>query len=228
MAPAGANHLTIAVDDTRRVSGLLLLPERARACYVLAHGAGAGMAHPFLEAVAAELGQTRHRDAALSLPLYGGRRKAAGSAGTGPGDGPRSRGRGHSARAGTPARSRRPFLWRPHDLAGTAGSPAAGCARPRLSSISAPSRRRPSDERGKHLLDVQLPMLFLQGTRDALADLPLLRAFIGRLGARATLKLLQDADHAFHVPARTGRKDADFRREILDSLAAWIDGIIAD
>jgi len=65
-------------------------------------------------------------------------------------------------------------------------------------------------------------MLFLQGTRDELAQLELLQPLIERLGARATLKLLQNADHSFHVPARTGRKDADVRAEMLDALATWI------
>jgi predicted alpha/beta-hydrolase family hydrolase len=82
---------------------------------------------------------------------------------------------------------------------------------------------KPSDERAAHLSDVQVPMLFLQGTRDELANLKLLRPLIKRLGTRATLKLLKDADHSFHVPARTGRKDPDVRAEMLDLLAAWIE-----
>jgi len=80
---------------------------------------------------------------------------------------------------------------------------------------------KPSTERGAHLSDVKTPMLFLQGTRDELAKLELLQPLIDRLGARATLKLLQDADHSFHVPARTGRKDAQVRAEMLDALATW-------
>jgi predicted alpha/beta-hydrolase family hydrolase len=86
---------------------------------------------------------------------------------------------------------------------------------------------KPSDERAKHLFDVQIPMLFLQGTRDALADLALLQPLVERLGGTATLKLFQDADHSFHVPARTGRKDPEVRCEMLDALAAWIDAIVA-
>ncbi len=82
---------------------------------------------------------------------------------------------------------------------------------------------KPSVERAEHLLHVTIPMLFLQGTRDELAKLELLQALIDRLGARATLKLLQDADHSFHVPARTGRKDAEVRAEMLDALAMWIE-----
>jgi predicted alpha/beta-hydrolase family hydrolase len=82
---------------------------------------------------------------------------------------------------------------------------------------------KPSIERAEHLREVKIPMLFLQGTRDELAKLELLQPLIDRLGARATLKLLQDADHSFHVPARTGRKDPEVRAEMLDALAAWIE-----
>jgi predicted alpha/beta-hydrolase family hydrolase len=82
---------------------------------------------------------------------------------------------------------------------------------------------RPSDERGAHLLAVQIPMLFLQGTRDQLADVQLLQALAGRLGARATLRLFQDADHSFHVPARTGRKDSEVTAEMAEALADWIE-----
>src|SRR6185503_6114411 len=82
---------------------------------------------------------------------------------------------------------------------------------------------QPSDQRAEHLSQIQIPMLFLQGTRDEFATLELLQRVTGRLGVRATLKLFEDADHSFHVPARSGRKDADVRTEMLDSLASWID-----
>jgi hypothetical protein len=73
---------------------------------------------------------------------------------------------------------------------------------------------------------VKIPMLFLQGTRDALADTRMLQALVERLGTRATLKLFQDADHSFHVPARTGRTDAEVRKEMLDSLASWLESVV--
>jgi len=82
---------------------------------------------------------------------------------------------------------------------------------------------RPSDDRAAHLFDVQVPMLFLQGTRDQLADLSLLQTLVGKLGARATLKLFHDADHSFHVPARSGRKDAEIIAEMTQTLAEWIE-----
>lgn len=82
---------------------------------------------------------------------------------------------------------------------------------------------RPSEERAQHLFDVQVPMLFLQGTRDTFADMPLIQTVMSQLGRRAVLKLLSDADHSFHVPARTGRKDEGVQEELLDALVAWID-----
>jgi len=80
----------------------------------------------------------------------------------------------------------------------------------------------PADERAAHLKEVRLPMLFLQGTRDALADLTLLSRTVKSLGPRATLVLAEDADHSFHVPARTGRKDGDVLADLLDAAASWM------
>jgi len=85
---------------------------------------------------------------------------------------------------------------------------------------------RPSDERGAHLSAVQIPMLFLQGTRDQFADLQFLQPLVGQLGVRATLTLFQDADHSFHVPARTGRKDSEIMAEMMDVLADWFETAI--
>jgi predicted alpha/beta-hydrolase family hydrolase len=81
---------------------------------------------------------------------------------------------------------------------------------------------RPADERAAHLFDVRVPMLFLQGTRDALADPALMQRLTERLGQRASLHLLRDADHSFRVPARSGRNNADVRREMMDTFAAWL------
>ena len=85
--------------------------------------------------------------------------------------------------------------------------------------------KRPSRERATHLAEVKIPMLFLQGTRDALAELGELEPVCKSLGSRTTLKLFDDADHSFHVPARTGRKDADVRVEMLDVFAEWVERV---
>jgi predicted alpha/beta-hydrolase family hydrolase len=86
---------------------------------------------------------------------------------------------------------------------------------------------RPSQDRATHPFDVQIPILFLQGTRDTLASLDQIEPLCKRLGRRATLKLFVDADHSFHVPARTGRKDAEVLGDVIDAFAAWLDGVIA-
>ena len=80
---------------------------------------------------------------------------------------------------------------------------------------------KPSDERGRHLFDIRIPMLFLQGTRDGLAELGLLEPVVKSLGRSATLHLVQEADHSFHVLARSGRNDREVMSEILDAFAAW-------
>jgi predicted alpha/beta-hydrolase family hydrolase len=84
----------------------------------------------------------------------------------------------------------------------------------------------PSIARAEHLTQVHIPMLFLQGTRDPFAELALLEPLITRLGSGATLRLLQDADHSFHVPARTGRSDAQARSAMLTDLSAWAESVI--
>ncbi|MGA9321818.1 MAG: alpha/beta family hydrolase, partial [Xanthobacteraceae bacterium] len=86
---------------------------------------------------------------------------------------------------------------------------------------------KPSQDRAAHLFDVQIPMLFLQGTRDTLAQLDQLEPVCNALGARATLQLFADADHSFHVPARSGRSDAQVLGEALDALAAWVDRVVS-
>jgi len=86
---------------------------------------------------------------------------------------------------------------------------------------------RPSQDRGAHLFDVQIPMLFLQGSRDNLATLDQIKPLCKKLGRRATLNLFADADHSFHVPARSGRKDAQVLREMIDAFVAWFEGAIA-
>jgi predicted alpha/beta-hydrolase family hydrolase len=85
---------------------------------------------------------------------------------------------------------------------------------------------RPSDSRAEHLSRVDIPLLFLQGTRDALAERPLLEALLARLGARASVSWLEDADHAFHVPARSGRNAAQVMSTLLESLCKWLEELL--
>src|SRR5712691_4395285 len=224
---ADAEPVTIAVDDAHRVSGLFLAPARPRACYVLAHGAGAGMTHAFMAAVAAELGERGIATLRYQFPYMEQRTKRP--------DPPKL------AQATVRAAVAEAARLAPA-LALIAGGKSFGgrMASQAQAASALPGVRglaflgfplhpagRPSDERAEHLLDVHVPILFLQGTRDALADLTLLQPMTQRLGARATLRLLGDADHSFHVPTRSGRKDADVRREMLDALAAWTFEVIS-
>jgi predicted alpha/beta-hydrolase family hydrolase len=223
-----AMPVNIAVDDTHSVSGLLQLPARAEACYVLAHGAGAGMAHPFMEAVAAGLSARAIATLRYQFPYMEERRRR-----------PDPPALAHAAvRAAVSAASRlapglsviaggKSFGGRMTSQA-QAASPLPGVRALAFLGFPLHPAGRPSDDRGKHLFDVQVPMLFLQGTRDELANLQLLRPLTEKLGERATLRLFEDADHSFHVPARTGRKDAEVRSEMLDQLAAWIGSVISE
>ena len=86
---------------------------------------------------------------------------------------------------------------------------------------------KPATERGDHLAGITVPMLFLQGTRDALAEVKLIEPLVAALGPRATLHLVENADHSFHVPAKSGRKDSDVMEEILDAMASWVTRILA-
>jgi len=224
---SAAQPFTFAVNGGERVSALLDVPEDARACYVLAHGAGAGMAHPFMAAIASALG--RHGIATLryQFPYMEQRSKRP--------DPPKV---AHAAvRAAVEEAARR--LPRIPLFAG--GKSFGGRMTSQAQAVSPlPDVRglvflgfplhpagRPSDERGAHLFDVRIPMLFLQGTRDALAELSLLQPLVIRLGSRATLALIQNADHSFHVPARRGGKDSNAIAGVADSLATWIEKAIA-
>lgn len=220
-----ATPLTIVVDEARRVSGLLELPPEARCCLVLAHGAGAGMRHAFLETLARELAARRVATLRYQFPYRerGSRRPdppalcqstvraaVAEAARRVPGAALFAGGKSFGGRMTSGAQATSP-------LPGVRGIAFVGFP------LHPP--KRPSDERFRHLENVQLPLLFLQGTRDALANLDLLEPLVAQLGKRATLKVFQDADHSFHVPVRSGRTDAEVLEELADALAEWMTSI---
>jgi uncharacterized protein len=201
---------------------LLEAPGDVRACYVLAHGAGAGMNHPFMSAVARGLAdrgiatlryQFPYMDKGSKRPdppkvAHATVREAVAEAARRlPGVPLFAGGKSFGGRMTAQAQALEP-------LEGVRG----------LAFLGFPlhAAGKPSDERAAHLADVRVPMLFLQGTRDDLADLALLRPIVKALGARATLETFDDADHSFHVPARTGRKDAEVMTDLVDRLARWI------
>ncbi len=219
MASPGAKKLALAVDGGHQVSALLIAPPGADACYVLAHGAGVGMTHASMETVAVELAARGIATLRYQFPYM-----EQGSKRPDPPALCHATVRAAVAKAGELAlpliAGGRSFGGRMTSQA-QAGSPLPGVDGLAFLGFPLHPAGKPSDERAKHLFDVAIPMLFLQGTRDALAELSLLRPLVQRLGPRATLTLFEDADHSFHVPAKTGRKDAEVRGEMLDALAAW-------
>jgi len=219
---AGSAELRIAVGERGGdVSGLLLRPDGARLLYVLAHGAGAGMRHPFLETVARLLGergigtlryQFPHMERRASRPdppavaAAAVRAAAAEAARLAPGLPLVAGGKSFGGRMTSTAQAEEP-------LPGVRGLVFLGFP------LHPPGRA--GDQRAEHLAQVQVPMLFLQGTRDDFADLTLLKPLIKRLGQRATLHLVEGGDHSFHVLKRSGRTDADVMGEIADAIAEW-------
>jgi hypothetical protein len=212
--------------DELSVSGLLVLPPAARACYVLAHGAGAGMQHPSMRAIAAGLASLGVATLRYQFPYMerGSRRPdppplchatvraaVAGAARLAPGLPLVAGGRSFGGRMTSQAQALAP-------LEGVRG----------LAFLAFPLHPagEPSDSRATHLAEVSIPMLFLQGTRDALAERALIEALVARLGARATLAFIEAADHSFHVPGRSGRSDQQVLAEALQRLATWIDTLM--
>ncbi len=223
---AGPQPLTIAVEGAGTVSGLAQIPPRARAGLVLAHGAGAGMAHPFMAAAAdglaargiaslryqfpyMERGSRRPDAPALAQATV--RAAVAEAARLAPGLALFAGGKSFGGRMSSQAQAAAP-------LPGVRGLAFFGFP------LHPPGK--PGVERAAHLFQVRVPLLFLQGTRDEFAQLDLLQPLLGELGPGARLELLHDADHSFHVPARTGRKDAAVMAEALDTLAAWIEEVL--
>jgi predicted alpha/beta-hydrolase family hydrolase len=228
MPTAAAKSVAISVSETVRVSGLLQTPPRARACYVVAHGAGAGMNHPFMAAVAAGLSERGVATLRYQFPYMerGSKRP----------DPPKlAQATVRAAVAATQdALPKLPLIAGGKSFGGRMTSQAqaeAPLAAVRgLAFLGFPLHPagQPSAARGEHLFVVQVPMLFLQGTRDALAAFDQLEPLCKALGRRTTLHLFADADHSFHVPARSGRTDVQVRSEMLDVLANWIDGVIRE
>jgi len=210
-----------ASERAGEVSALLLRPPRARLLLVLAHGAGAGMRHAFLESVAERLAARRIASFRHQFPYTEQGRRAPNPPAV----------LIATVRAAVDAAAKAapdlPLLAGGKSMGGRMTSLAASAAAlpgvRGLVFLGFPlhAAGRPSRERGAHLADVGLPMLFLQGTRDKLADLDLLRPLCADLGPRATLHVVDGGDHSFHVPKRSGRSDADALDELADRIESW-------
>jgi uncharacterized protein len=225
MTSSDATSLRVTEGDIC-VSALLRSPPRARACYVLAHGAGAGMTHAFMDAAAVGLAERGIATLRYQFPYMEAGKKR-----------PDPPAIAHAAvRAAAAAAARElpklPLIAGGKSFGGRmtsqaqAAAPLPGVRGLAFLGFPLHPAGRPSRERAQHLFGTDVPMLFLQGTRDELASLAELEPVIEALGERATLRLQQGADHSFHVPRRSGRSDAEVLDEMLDVLAEWVDRVI--
>jgi len=221
MTATSTQQLTIETGSAGSVSALLSKSAHARACFVFAHGAGAGMNHPFMATVAAGLGARGIATLRYQFPYMekGSKR-------------PDPPAVAHAAVRAVVAETARccpglPLIAGGKSFGGRmtsraqAASPLDGVHGLAFFGFPLHPAGKPSSDRAKHLADIKIPMLFLQGSRDSLAELGLLEPVVKSLKRRATLHIVKDADHSFHVPARSGRNDGEVMNEILDTFANW-------
>ncbi|HKU08198.1 MAG TPA: alpha/beta family hydrolase [Bradyrhizobium sp.] len=218
-----AQELKFDVGSAGQVSALLIRPKDATACYVLAHGAGAGMRHASMEAIAAGLAERGIATLRYQFPYMekGSKR---------PDPPPLAQATVRAAVAeATKACAGLPLLAGGKSFGGRmtsqaqAKAPLDGVKGIAFFGFPLHPAGKPSTDRAAHLAEVKIPMLFLQGTRDALAELSLLEPVAKGLGRKATLHLAEGADHSFHVLKRSGRNDREVLTEILDAFAEWAD-----
>ena len=226
LTSADSSAVTLLVKEGLSVSGLLCAPAGARACYVLAHSAGAGMEHPSMRAAAAGLANLGVATLRYQFPYMerGSRR---------PDPPPLCHA---TVRAAVAAAARLlpalPLIAGGRSFGGRMTSqaqalePLAGVRGLAFLGFPLHPAGEPAATRAEHLSQVAIPMLFLQGTRDALAERSLIEAVVARLGARATLSLVDGADHSFHLRSGSGRTDTQVLEELLRRLATWIDTLM--
>jgi hypothetical protein len=217
-----ATPLKIPLAAGATTTGLLDVPASAEACFVFAHGAGAGMNHPFMAAIASGLAERRVATLRFQFPYM--------EQGSSRPDPPKVaqavvRAAVHEAAKRLP------------DVPLFAGGKSYGGRMTSQAQAAEPLAHvrglvfvgfplhpagKPSTERASHLAGVQVPMLFLQGTRDTLADLDLIRETTAKLGDRATLHVVEGGDHSFKVLVRSGRNDGQVREELLETIVHWM------
>lgn len=223
MSTIPQERVTISVGANHSVSALFERPGSARAVLVLAHGAGAGMEHASMQSVATGLARRGIATLRYQFPYMEQKSRR-------PDPPPLC----HATVRAAVAEATRlapdlPLFAGGRSFGGRMTSQAQALAPlPRVRGLlflafPLHPAGRPGTDRGAHLQEVSVPMLFIQGTRDELADFTLLRSLVAGLGVRATLHSLEDADHSFHVPARSGRKNDDVREDALDAMWAWMD-----
>ena len=210
------------IEDAGEVQAILLRPKNVESVLTLAHGAGAGMNHPFMTAVAHKLADAGVATFRFQFPYMEQRRRVP--------DRPAVLTTTIQAAVQSASKAARdlPLFSGGKSLGGRMASLAA--AEGRLGNVRGlvffgfplHPPNRPGTKRAEHLSEVKLPMLFLQGTRDALADLQLLRPICAELGARATLHVIEGADHSFHVLKSSGKTDEGVLEELAQNASAWI------
>jgi predicted alpha/beta-hydrolase family hydrolase len=220
-------QLKIAVPDIGDVSALWLRPATARWLLVLAHGAGAGMNHPFLGKLSSELAGVDVATFRYQFPYMEQRRRV-------PDSPPVLKSTVRAAlRAAAETAPDLPILAGGKSMGGRMTSQAAADHPPEFEKVRGlvffgfplHPPGNPGTKRAEHLAQVRVPMLFLQGTRDQFADLKLLRPVCANLGERATLHEIETADHSFHVLKSSGKTDAEIMRELVQSARAWADAL---
>ena len=218
--------IRIPIDGGEAVSGLLESPASPHACYVFGHGAGAGMAHPFMAGVALGLGERGIATLRYQFPYMerGSRRP----------DVPKV---AHAAvRAAVAEAARRlprlPLIAGGKSFGGRmtsqaqSASPLPGVVGLLFFGFPLHPAGKPSIDRAQHLAGIKVPMLFVQGTRDELADAGLIEPTVEALRATATLHWVPEGDHSLHVPAKSGRTDAQVLDTALDAARTWVERIL--
>src|SRR6201999_2701307 len=214
-----ASHFT--VGNAGEVSSLLMLPRGARWLLVLGHGAGAGMRHPFMSALSRELAAEKIGTFRYQFPYIENGRKAPDRPST------LTATIAAATQAAHAAAPELPLLAGGKSMGGRMTSTAASeNLIPEVRGLvffgfPLHPPKQPATKRGDHLAKVTQPMLFLQGTRDDLADLTLLKPICKKLGDRATLQIIEGADHSFHVLKSSGKSDAEILRGLAHTTTEW-------
>jgi uncharacterized protein len=213
--------MKIDIPEVGRVSALLTAPSDARAAYVFAHGAGAGVDHPFMADLAQALAQRQVATLRFQFPFMERGSKRADPPAIAQAAVRAAVAAAAQALSGLPLFAGGKSFGGRMSSQAQAASPLPGVKGLAFVGFPLHPAGKPGVSRAQHLSQVNVPMLFLQGTRDALAGLPLLQGVLAPLGERATLVVIDDADHAFHVRVRSGTNDAAVRVHLAETLARW-------
>ena len=218
-------RLRFAVEGAGEVSAILMRPANARWLLVLAHGAGAGMTHPFLEKLARELASVGVATLRYQFPYMEQRRRVPDSPSVATAT------VASAVRAAAKAAAGLPLLAGGKSFGGRMSSQAAsqqlldGVRGLVFFGFPLHPPNKPGTKRAEHLAKVEVPMFFLQGTRDTLADLKLLRPICRDVGLLATLHIIETADHSFHVLKSSGKTDGEVLRELAQTTASWAENL---